>query len=552
MPTQTQGIYIQQSFPFGAFGCRQWSLSEMKRLLRWLKSLGYNRVIFGPWPTYAEEVEGYNVLETGALMNSGLRGAAPLRPGNRYCPGDRYLGTKEGLENAAQLRDAMAYARDIGLGPWISFAGTIGPPQFCEEHPELLSAAPDSNVFLEGLGLCPSKPKALQFLLKYNEEQIRYLDSLEGVAMFLRDAGGCHCAACQPQDQALPKLASTYHTMIKGVSPELQAALISWHIHISEVPTLAAKLPPDMLIFEAPRIHAIDVPQSEFVERVKRWQESGRRVEGWIEVQENPTALLPTVYPDRLSNMIGLMKDLGLSGLWGTATQNPYLFPLNIWMAMRLWNGCKPAEALITDYFTESFGKGSVEPGRRYLTEMEKAWDLAQGESQREAGFLKIFVLSLPRRMLPEKCIQEGVPEAFRSDSGKAVAHARRALEAAEDMADAIREFHALDANTIVAGAEVFYWMVRMRDEKIPVLDALHRGDVEEAARGWKVVERAAEEVVAACRNAPNTDVLADHWRRLSLLPERVRSLRKLLPELAERKRFQQAVRPHEMRETYP
>ena len=114
--------------------------------------------------------------------------------------------------------------------------------------------------------------------------------------------------------------------------------------------------------------------------------------------------------------MIALMKELGLEGIWGTSTQNPYLFPLNIWMVLRLWNG---------------------------------------------------------------------------------------------------------------------------------------EGDVEEAVSAWANVEEAAGQVVVACRNVPNTDLLADHWRRLALLPERLRSLRKLLPELAERKGFRDIVQRLEMREVY-
>ena len=57
------GLYIQESFPFGAFGCRQWSLSEMKRLLRWLKHLGYNSAAFSTLPAHARETDDHNILE---------------------------------------------------------------------------------------------------------------------------------------------------------------------------------------------------------------------------------------------------------------------------------------------------------------------------------------------------------------------------------------------------------------------------------------------------------------------------------------------------------
>ena len=67
----------------------------------------------------------------------------------------------------------------------------------------------------------------------------------------------------------------------------------------------------------------------------------------------------------------------------------------------------------------------------------------------------------------------------------------------------------------IVAGAEVFLHLVVMRHAKIAVLDALHDGDAERAVAKWAAVEEACRRMVAACRDAPNTQMLAERWRRL-------------------------------------
>ena len=542
------GVLIHEQFPFGALGCRQWTLSEMKRLLRWFGNLGYDQAIFLSISIFNDEEDKYNILEHSSLFGSGIRPRTGFRPGNAYAPRDRYLGTEEGLYRAERLREMMEYCREIGMTPWLEIIATLGTPQFCEEHPELLAAA-GFEFSMEAMNLCPSKPAALEHLLHQNEELLRFLEAIGGVHLVFRDGTGCTCSLCQPQTEALSRLATGYYEMITGIYPQLPVSFVSHHIHISEVPDLSAALPVGMWITESMRPQTLDVPEEEDIERVKMWQAQNRRVVAAFAVQENSTALLPTVYPNRVAKVVRLAQGLDLEGIWVGSTLNPYLFPMQFWMLPKLWNEGTSARDLVEQYFERSFGAESVAPGLQWAEAMEGALNLAQSQSQRDAGFLKIFVINFAARMLPEKCIQNGVPEQFRRDMAEAVRLARNALAAAEEFCDSMREYHALDANTIIAGTEVFMHYLEMRHAKIAVLDALHEGDAEGAVRAFAPVEEACGRMLACCKNAPNTETLAQHWRRLDLLPERLASLKRLLPELADKKRFRPVFQPLEQSE---
>lgn len=537
-----RGIFIQQMFPFGAFGPRQWSLSEMRRLFRWLKSLGYTDLVFGVPPLFRREDDNHTILEHGALYHSGLRELPSFDPGFAYCPNDRYLGTPTGLKNAEFFRDQARLARDLGLRPWQMVNFTLGSPEFLEKHPEL-AAVCGSEVFLEGCGFCPSRPEGLKHLLEFHANQIQYFDAMEAYLLFPRDPGGCSCQLCLPQTDMLVKTSRQFHGMIRILRPNAPIAFLSWHIKEQEVPELTAGLPKDVDVFDAPRIHALDTPIEEFIGRVKAWQAGERKVHGWLETQENPTALLPSVYPRRIDTTIKTMKALNITNLWQTSIQNPYLFPLHFWITPQLWKDRSLGE-LLKEFLAGSYGSQSVESGLRYLETMEQAWEKVQNEEHYKAGFLGLFVMTFPFRMLPEQLIHSGVPDAIREDFKRAITLAKEALAAAETFADTIREFHALDANLLAASAEVFYYRVNMRQATIPVLDALHAGDADSAVKAWSAVEQACANMVAAAKNAPNTDVMANHWRRLNLLPGRLKALARHLPELADRKSFRPIKQP--------
>jgi hypothetical protein len=291
------------------------------------------------------------------------------------------------------------------------------------------------------------------------------------------------------------------------------------------------------------------VPREQDVARINAWKAEGFYLEGMMAVVENPTAMLPSVYPRRIDRALKFSREMDLKGLFVGSTLNPYLFPMHWWLLPKLWREEASVDDLVRRYFRESFGSASVEPGLVWADAMERALDLAQAPSQREAGFQKMLVINFAARMLPEKCMRDGVPESFRRDSAEAVRCARAALVAAEQLGDAMREFHALDANTIVVGTEVFTHYLEMRAAKVPVLDAIHEGDAARAVQAFAAVETACREMVECCRNSPNTDILATHWRRLELLPARLAAIKRLLPELAEKKCFRSVLMPLEMTE---
>jgi hypothetical protein len=287
------GVLIHDQFIFGPMGPQQWSLSEFKRLLRWFKSLGWDRAVFLLWPIHNNEEDDFNLLELTGLHGSGLRQRTGFRPGNAYDPDDRYLGAPEGLARAAKIKAAMAYAREIGLSPWLIVNTTHGSPQFCEEHPELLAI--DSFDFVaEGVVLCPSKPKAMLHLLERHAKMLRYFDATEGVYMTFRDGGGCNCSQCQPQSRMLSKLATEYFHMIRGTHPRIPVVFASHHVHVNEVPGVAKAVPAGMWAAEGMRTQSLDVPREQDVARINAWKAEGFYLEGMMAVVENPTAIMPS------------------------------------------------------------------------------------------------------------------------------------------------------------------------------------------------------------------------------------------------------------------
>ena len=544
------GIFVQQHFNFGPLGPRDWSLDEMRRLFSWLKDLGYDTLAF-PLLTVIREPSGeFNVYEQASLYHSVLGAPGSFAAGSAYGPSDRYLGTPKGLARAELLRDQMRLARQMGFSTSLVLWANIAAPQFAEEHPELAAVA-SSDIYLEGTALCPSREESLEHLLAFYTEQVRYFDAADGYVLHLRDPGGCTCERCTPQGRMFEKLIGAYHAMIRSQRPDSDIALYAWHMNLPEVAHLAANLPEDITIFETRRIHAMDVSFDDFGQRVNEWKKHGRRLAAWFQIQENPTALFPSVYPRRIQESVKVARELGFDGFWGGATQTPYLFPLHFWLLPQLLESGDDLETLLRRFLAESFGQESVEAGLRYLDLTERTWDKAQAESQWRAGLIQLTVNAFAFRLLPEESIVNGVPEETRRDLQAAADLALEAWQAAEAFASSMRRFHAQDANIIVNSAQVLYHRIRMRCNKLPVLDALHAGDGDEAVRRWRDVQEECDRMIAAARNAPNTDILLKHWRRFDLLPKRLETVAQHLPELAERKRYRPIRQPVSYKEHY-
>lgn len=544
------GVFIHQLFPLGAFGPRQWGLAELRRMFHWLRQLGYTDAIFNPFSIFRVEEKNRTILETGALFQSGLTAKPPFVAGMAHDPTDRYLGTSEGLARAERFRDSLRAAQEAGLRPWLNLLTTLGAPEFAANHPEL-SAIDGCELFKEGVGLCPSKPAALAHLLEFYRRQIEYFDAAHGYLLWMRDPGGCRCRLCTPQPAMLARVSNSYFQMIRQLRPQSPVAFAAWHINLSEVSELAKLLDPSLLVFESPRIHAMDVPLTAFESRVRTWQSAGRCVESWVEVQENPTSLLPSIYPKRVAETVDRIRRAGIGRIWVASTMTPYLFPLHLWMTPKCFLDARPPADLAAEFLRATFGEEAVAAGQHFLQSTEVAFNLSQAASTRDLGFLNLFVVTMPNRLLPECAMQTGVPSQARRDLEDADAAAQKALSAAGVFAEQIRQFHPLEANIVTVSAEVFAYRIRMRYAKLDVLDALYRGDGDAAVTAWQAVQQACDQMVETARSAPNTDVLVNHWRRLKLLPARLRALAALLPELAERKRFRPINQPLLMTDLY-
>ena len=531
------GIFYQAFFPFGAFGPRDWSLSEHKRAFRWLRDLGYTDVAFAALPIHKIEPDQWTMLEEYHLHHSALGMRPPHTHGCLYSEQDEFLCRPEVKAKWDTISDGLRYARDLGLRVgWLVWSNIAGVA-FAREHPEYMATG-GTDLWLEGLTLCPSHPEVMDYLASFMSEQYERLDFVDQFMVISRDPGGCECPRCQPQTEIISRMFNFHTDLIAEHRPGAAVNFFSWHIHNAEVPAIAANLPRQTVIYEAPRIHANDNPPELYEQRIDLWRKAGFNVESWVEIQENPTALLPSIYPGRIAAISKVTAKHAMTGTWATSTQNPYLIPLHMAIFPKIMrHPDENHETLVADYFRNAYGDDAVEPALTWARLYEQALDAIQSLAIYEAGFIGLFVTFWGHNLLPAKAIEAGVSDDAVAAMNEAKQAAESAYEAAEQFADTIRRYHAQDANIIAASAEFFALRVALRAGKAPVIQALHEGDAKAAVDAWKPLIDLCEQMVAAARNAPNTDVLLHHWRKFETWPDRMRVLAEQFPELAVNKR---------------
>jgi hypothetical protein len=223
---------------------------------------------------------------------------------------------------------------------------------------------------------------------------------------------------------------------------------------------------------------------------------------------------------------------------WAGSTLHTFLFPLHYYVFSELARNPKASSERLTEqYLAGSLGADAVADGAAWVAAMEDVWSRLYGPTQRAAFSLPLhttFAISL----FPVPLMNEPAPQTLIEDVEAALRSADRAVAAVERLAGTgAWRFRALETNILVASTKLLRLRVQFRRAKLPVLDAIRRGNLADAAAAFEKVTMLARDMVETAAGAPNTELLNRHWTKLALLPERLEAVKAHLPALVELKR---------------
>jgi hypothetical protein len=328
--------------------------------------------------------------------------------------------------------------------------------------------------------------------------------------------------------------------MIRAKRPEAEIYLAGWGFEDDEIAFMAGQLPKDIIAMEPPGIHYPGRRSAEdHVTRLRAWQEAGIKVHAHVEVTENPTFLLPPCYPKRVANIMRIEREAGVDDVWAGSTLHTFLFPFHYYVLAQLAeHPDKSVEQLTEEYLAGSLGAGAVEHGMKWVEAMEEVWTRLYAPVQRAAFSLPLHT-TFPASLFPVPLMNEPIPDDLTEDIDATVRAAERAVESVEAMAaKGTWRFGALETNILIISTKLVLLRARFRQAKLPVLDAIRRGDLPDAAGAFEQLTVLVRDTVETAAGAPNTQLLNSHWTKLALWPERLEAVKLHLPALVELKRI--------------
>ena len=175
-------------------------------------------------------------------------------------------------------------------------------------HPEF-QAVGSHDFCQKGLVLCPSHPDVMEHLQNFWGTFIDGQPHVAGFILWGGDPGGSDCAQCRSHGGCLEELVAMYHELIRKKRPKARVPMVSWYMSAEDVERLSESIQKDITVLEPPLIHSIARPIEEHVRRIETWQKKGFDVNSRIEVQENPTYLLPPCYPKRIGSAESIVSE---------------------------------------------------------------------------------------------------------------------------------------------------------------------------------------------------------------------------------------------------
>ncbi len=533
------GIFLQTVFPVPGWYLRDMGLAGWKSHLDWAKSLGFNACMFSSHVQLRLDQPECSLHEARRLYHGLLAPRPAFGPGEVYYEKDPELSTPEVRRIVDTRIDAMRYASSIGFHTVVGMKLNVGAPTFARDNPHLQAVTPD-DFCNEGLPLCPSQPKAIEHLLDLWGTVVDTYPEVDGFSMWGRDSGGCACEACRSKENPFLDTIQLFYDMIRKRRPDAKVYVMSWGFDPHEIPPMARALPKDVISLEPPGMHYPGHRSAkEHSDRIEAWLNSGIEAQGWAEIQENPTFLLPACYPQRIETVLQHEREAGVSGMWSSATINAFVFPLNHYVFARLArNPGMTAREATEEYLSEALGEEAVPDGMAWVDAMEDVWTRLYSSIQRKSFGLPLHTV-FAASLFPVPLMNEPPPPGLVDDIDATVQSAERAVEAIESATEKGGwRYHSLDSNILVVSTKLVCLRARFRQAKLAVLEAIRAGDVEGAAAAFEPVAALAQEMVDMASCAPNTQILNTHWTKLALLPDRLAALRDHLPSLVHMKRI--------------
>ena len=534
----TVGVFLHSIFQIPGWGLRDAGFAGWKGCIDWARRTGYNACTLALFPAVRQEHPDWTLAEARRLYHSVLGATPRFGAGDLHYPPDPAMATPEVGRRHELRQRIVAYAAEAGLRPHLMLPITVGSPAFGRAHPEYRSTAP-SDFCQEGMVLSPLHAEAADHLLDLWRTAVRAHPRAAGFMLWHGDPGSSNAPEVTADPDGFADFLQRVCGMIRDERPDAAITLAGWGLDERLVAKLAAVLPDGAAVTEPPLIHSLSRSEQDHLQRIATWQRAGLRVQQWLEVQENPTILLPQCYPRRIERAMRAARSQGVRDVWACSAFYTHVFNPHFRIVAEIAHGAaEPVMEIVARVLEEALGGDAVADGLAWTEAMERVWTLFYGPSQREAGFNWPWHMAFPGALLPPRLLREPLAPELRGDTEALVAAGEEALAAAQRMAAHTWTRQPLTTNVILVSTELLLLRARFRLAKLALLAAIGAGDLRGAVAAFEPLQPLAEEMVATAASAPNTAVLNDHWTKLALLPERLAAMRDHLPELVANRRI--------------
>ncbi len=532
----TLGIFLHSIFPLPGFNQRDMGFSGWKGLIDHFLALGYNACATNFLPQVRVPDPDWTLPEARRLYHSLLRPRPAFQAGDVYDESDPLLCTPEAKRRQEIRQQTFRYAAEVGLAPHMLLSIALGSPTLARNRPDLL--APHAGDFCnEGYVFAHDHPEAVDHLLAFWGRVVDAYPEAAGYILWHADPGVGDAQKILDHPGPFADFLCRFCDMLRAKRPDARITLPGWGLHDDIVEAISNAIPDDVVITEPPLIHSRSRTSEMHTVRIRHWQKSGRRVEQWLEVQENPTIMLPACYPRRIDAAIRQAHEVGVSSIWVASSFYTYVFtPHFRLVAERFRDRDGELQEILDAFFRESLGESCVNDARTWTESMEAVWTGFYTRSQVEAGFNWPWHMVFAGGVLPVKLMQQPISDALRQDIESTVEAAKSALDAAGRIAEESSIRHPLETNVLLVSTELLYQRAQFRQAKLPVLEAIRDSDLPGAVESFSPLSRLAQLMTETAACAPNTQVLNTHWTTLERLPEKLDAVKRHLPDLVERR----------------
>lgn len=533
---RTIGVFLHSHFSLPGWGQREMGFAGWKGLIDWALAEGFNACALFLHPQRRAEDPFWTYAEGRRLYHSLLSPRPKFLPGDVYYPKDPLLATPASQRNQELRQQAVRYAAEHGLRPYVGLLISLGSPTFAAEHPEC-QAVHGSDFCQEGLALSPMHPDAVDHLLDFWGTAIDAHPEAAGYCLWHSDPGVGDAVECLQSPERFVDFIRRFYDLIRTRRPEAEIVLGGWGLKEEIIPIMVKLLPKDIIITEPPNIHHLLRPAEEHVRRMRLWKDGGFRVQPWTEIQENPTVMLPACYPRRIEKTMRLAQEIGVHDFWAASSFYTYVFTLNHHVVSQLARFPeKTADQIAEEFLVGAWGREALPAAIDYMRALEDVWTYLYVSSQHQAGFNWPWHMVFAAGLFPPKLMKEPIPSRLVEDVEMAIQSAQRALAAAQRMSSTTWVHHPLETNVALVSAELLVQRAQFRKAKFPVLEAIREGDLSGAVKAFEELTRLAGLMVETAASAPNTNLLNTHWTKLQWLPEKLEAVKHHLPELVCRK----------------